>query len=213
MKTPITYNNINFDSNEELEFYYYLEELKEAGYIDSFEYNTKSFNLSEPYTYKWKQKLKTKEIEKQSTLLHGHVYTPDFYIEWNKKAKSIFYEVLLNVSLYDKNISKAIFLAQPEILNKDSDYEKITGKMFTHVEIKPSFDYQNMTRLSVINQKWTMEQLGIYVQKVIPTGKNNCLFANTFVPQKALFTKKKKQPKKFKYTVRTLQEFINDIKS
>jgi hypothetical protein len=211
MKNLITYNNINFDSNEELEFYYYLEELKEAGYINNFEYNTKCFILSTPYRYKWKEKLKTKEIEKESTLLQGHEYTTDYYIEWNKKAEHIFYEILG----CNKNLSKAIFIAQLEVLNEHTDQEKYTGKIISNIEIKPSFDYQNMTRLSVLNQKWTMTEYGVYVQKIIPTGKNNCLFAKTFVPQKALFTKKKKQPKKFKYAVKSLQEFINsnDIKS
>jgi hypothetical protein len=126
-------------------------------------------------------------------LLREHIYTFDFEIKWNKKAKGIFY-----YNIDDKvKLDKIPFIAQNDI---------------TKVETKPSWDMQNMSRLWSINCKWVYQKYNIYVQKIIPTGKNTCLFARTFVPQKALLTKKTKQPKKFKYPVRTLLEFLNKDK-
>lgn len=195
-RNKIKYNGIIFDSNEELEFYYYIEELKKNGFVNIFEYNTKSFTLSKPLTYKWIQKLKTKEIIKESTLLQAHVYTPDFYIEWNTKANEIFYLTLSS----NKKLDKIPFIAQ-----------QYNEKIFSYIEIKPPFDYQNMTRLSVINRKWVMANFNIFVQTIIPSGKGNCLFAKTFVPQKALFTKKRKQRRVFKFEVRSLRDFLDTI--
>ena len=203
----MNFEDIEFDSEEEELFWYYLEELKDKGFVDDFEYNTKSFTLSEPYKYTWLQELKTKEIKKESTLLQGHIYTPDFYIVWNEKAKGIFYE-LLN---FNKPLNKIPFIAQTgyttgsHLLFNQEIFEIETSI----IEIKPAFDFKNMTRLSIINQKWMMEKHNIYIQKIIPVGKNTCLFAKTFVPEKAKYTKKKKQLKKFKYPVRSLEEFLN----
>ena len=206
MKTKIEYNNIQFDSQEELYFFHYLTTLQENGFVNVFEYNTKVFKLSEPFKYIWFQQLKTKQNKKESTLLHSHIYTPDFYIEWNKKAHNIFYNLIHE----NVNLSKSVFIAQLEVLNKDTDYEKYTGKIISYCEIKPAWDMQNMTRLFSINCKWVMTDYNIYVQKIIPTAPNkNCLFAQTFIPEKCLYTAKKHQPKKFKYKVKSLTEFIN----
>ena len=48
----------------------------------------------------------------------------------------------------------------------------------------------------------------IFVQKVIPVGGTSCLFAKTFVPAKALLTRKTKKKKKYKFEVRTLEEYL-----
>ena len=84
----MTFDEITFDSLEEEIFSYYLQELKDNNFIDTFEYNNKSFVLSESVKYKWINKSK----EKESTLLQSHIYTPDFYIKWNKLSENIFYK-------------------------------------------------------------------------------------------------------------------------
>jgi len=190
MKNRIEYNNIVFDSEEELLVYYYLQELKDNNFIDNFIFHPESILLSSAVSYKWIDNLKTKNVEKENTILREHIYTYDYEIIWNIKSMGIFYYNL------DDNykLDKIPFIAQNNI---------------SKIEVKPAWDMQNMTRLFSINSKWVFDKYGILIYKVIPTGKNTCLFAKTFVPQKALFTKKKKQPKKFKYKVRTLQEFIN----
>ena len=189
-KIKITYNNIEFDSQEECDFYFYLEEIQTSGYIDSFNYHPEPFKLSEPVTYKWISFNKNEKVENVSTLLRQHIYTHDFQINWNTKAKGIFYYNLED----NVKLDKIPFIAQKDI---------------SLVEIKPAFDVNASIRTFVINQKWVMKDYNKYINKIIPTGNTKCLFAKTFVPELARYTKKKHQLKKFKYPVHTLEEFIN----
>ena len=63
-------------SNEELFFTYYLDELKEQGFVSEYWYEPKSFLLSERVVGEVKGK--------KRTIFQEHSYTPDFYIEFNK---------------------------------------------------------------------------------------------------------------------------------
>ena len=192
----IVYNGIEFDSEEERLFYLYLEELKDNGYVRDFTFHVDSFVLSEPVKYSWAKKMKTKSKEMESTLLQGHVYTPDFKIIWNPKGYERFY-----FNIFDEN---KLFDKVPFVNNIGNDGNDIGS----YIEVKPSFDMNNMQRLFSINQKWMWQEHKIYVQKVIPIGKNTCLFAKTFVPQEAMLTAKTKKPKKYKFTTKSLQEFL-----
>jgi hypothetical protein len=193
----IEYNGIEFDSEEERLFYLYLEELKDNGYVNDFTFHTDAFVLSEPVKYSWGKKMKTKLKFVESTLLQGHVYTPDFKIRWKSKALEVFY--------YDIHSEEKLLDKVPFVNNVGSDGNDIG----TFVEIKPSFDMNNMQRLFSINQKWVYQEHNVYVQKVIPIGpKNTCLFAKTFVPQKAMLTAKTKKPKKYKFETKSLNEFL-----
>lgn len=185
-------NDIEFDSDGEEQFYYYLEELKASGYIDNFNYQPDAFKLTDKIEYVWINTIKNKEVITSATLLNSHEYTCDFVINWNKKAKGIFF---LNIT--DKlKLNKIPFISQ----NNTS-----------YIECKPSWDQHNMTRLAKINIKQVYVKFGIYVQIITPTSnKGNCLFSITFTPIKAQVTKVKNKPKKFKFIVRSLEEFINE---
>jgi hypothetical protein len=195
----ITYNNIEFDSEEERLFYLYIEELKDTGYVKDYTFHTESFNLSDVIKYDWKKKLKTKVKEMQSTLLREHVYTPDYCIHWEDKAHGVFF-----YDIYD-GVNKLDLLP---FINNIYSNGKSAG---TFIEIKPAFDMQNMQRLFTINQKWLYQKEHIYVQKIIPVSKKKtCLFAKTFVPQEAMLTAKTKKPKKYHFEVKSLKEFLNE---
>lgn len=191
----VIYNGIEFDSEEERLFYLYLDELKERGFVREFSFHKLIFNLSDSVKSSWEKKLKTKTKQMESTLLHPHVYTPDFHVKWETSSYGIFY-------CYIDDEHK--FGDVPFISNKD-DLDNDIG---SYIEIKPSFDMNNMTRLFTINQKWVYKEHGIYVQKIIPNGKSTCLFAKTFVPQEAMVTPKRRTPKKFKFRVKSLNEFL-----
>lgn len=187
----IIYNGIEFDSEEERLFYLYLEELKENGWVDSYTYHVDSFVLSETVKYSWLKTMKTKDKWMETTLLQGHVYTTDYKVIWSKKAYGIFVHDILEE---EPNLKDVPFVS--------SNYN-------CFIEIKPSFDMNNMQRLFAINQKWMYNEHGIYVQKVIPVGpKKTCLFAKTFVSQKAMLTAKTKKPKKYKFETKSLNEFL-----
>jgi len=71
-KTGIVAYGINFDSNEELEFYEWILEAKELGFVDDFEYQPKSFVLFDGA-----------KNSKGKFTVRPHVYTADFRIEFN----------------------------------------------------------------------------------------------------------------------------------
>ena len=192
MKNKIIYNNIEFDSEGEEFFYHYLNELKEAKYVDDFIYQPETFKLSEKILYPYDIK-KSKIVN--GTLLNAHEYTCDFKIYWNISALNVFY---LNVD-NKKPLNKIPFIAQNNI---------------SYCECKPYWDQNNMTREARINIKWVYKQFGILVQIIIPTAPNKkCLFAKTFVPfsENVRYTRKTKKQKIFKYTVKSLQEYVNGI--
>ena len=186
--------NIVFDSEGEEQFYQYCSVLKETGYIDNYGYQPDPFKLSDKIEYIWINKTKTKEIITSAVLLNPHEYTCDFLIKWNHKAHNIFY---LNID--DKiKLNKIPFIAKNNI---------------SYIECKPAWDQNNMTRLAKINIKWVYEKYGVYIQIITPSSnKSNCLFAETFIPEKCLLTKKTKKPKVFKYPVRSLNEFVDETK-
>lgn len=182
-----------FDSEEERLFYLYCKELKEEGFIDSFDYQPEPFVLLEDVVYGWKKELKTKTKDMESKLFQGHIYTPDFKIFWNDKGRGVFFnEVGDGVKLSEKP-----FIAQDKV---------------SYVETKGSFDFNNMTRLATINIKWVYDKFGIYVNKIIPNGKKTCLFAKTFVPKEAMKTPKTGKLKSYKFDVRSLENFLEKEK-
>lgn len=191
---------MDFDSDEELYFSWYLEELIENGFIKGFVLHPKTYQLSDPIFYEWEELLKTKSKPRVSKLLEDHVYTPDFLINWNEKARGIFYEEIDSLEGLPKNL--------PYFIADD-------GKSI--IEIKPSFDQNNMTRLVMINIKWVYEKFGDYVQKVIPipsvskAGKispGTALFAKTFTPKRYLLTDKSMKPRKIRFPVLSIDEFV-----
>lgn len=70
------YNDIKFDSQEELDFVYFLEDLG-VPYV----YQPPPLILAEPVKETITVKLKTKEKKKETTILQGCSYTADFVIK------------------------------------------------------------------------------------------------------------------------------------
>jgi len=177
-----TYNGISYDSKEEIYFSWYLDELFEAGYIDEYCRQPEPFSLFDPVRYNWILSLKTKKKEMTTTLLRAHSYQADFKIEWNASAINLFFDI--------------------NKLNGGPFFSSEYGTSF--IDVKPSFDMQNMTRLFTINQKWVYQRFGVYVQKIVPQK----LFKATFTPNRYLYTDKSSKPRKIDYPVQTLTEFI-----
>lgn len=144
--------NSEFDSNEEMHFSWWLDQLVEAGFVKSYTLHPDPFLLSDS--------VPEHKIRK-------HIYTPDFKIEWKSCLECV-----------------------------SSDY----------IEIKPSFDSHNMTRLFTVNQKWVYAKYGIYVQKIVPEK----LFKQTFIPDRFLRTDSGKQKRKIKFKYVRISEYLKE---
>lgn len=191
------YNGIAVDSQEEVMIIMFFEELIEAGYVKSIE-RAETFSLSErvqnKYTEVVQMKTKAKVVEKNQILLEEHVYTPEFKINWTEKA---LYVLVTNGGEYNTKIT------QPFMGEFHGEDDGITS----HIEVKPNFDQNNMTRLFKINQKWMYQEHSVFVNLVHP----HKLFEQTFTPKAWLKTPTGKD-RVIHWPVRTLEEYIESLK-
>lgn len=179
------------DSNEEIYISWYFDELIKIGVAISAEYQPVSFVLSEAVSSTHIKPMKRVEDKVVSeTILNGHLYTADVLVYWDKKYKGVIFDTIEGESKFRENSSMSKFVAQKD--NK--------GEYFSVIEVKPSFDQNNMTRLAIINQKWVWEKHKVFVNIIIP----DKIFKQTFAPVKYIlemvykkaYKKKVKKPKK-----------------
>lgn len=181
------YKGIEWESFEELAFLYWAYELKSQGYIRSIK-RSESFLLCDSMVHDFVVNLKTKSKPASELILHGHSYTPEFIIEWDKKAMG---------KVFDLRISQGRHICP--ILG---DHAEFIG-FHSYVEIKPMFDQNNMERLFKVNQKWMWQKHGIFVNLIKPQE----LFQRTFTPSEYLRTPTGK-PRKLNFKPRSLFDFL-----
>lgn len=138
MKKTFTKDNIQFDSREELLFYRWCKEAKEAGYLRNFNYHPEPFKLSERVALHYCKQLKTKIKEVEKFLLHPHEYTADFTIEPHP------------------------------VFDDFSHGLEMRGDELYFIDVKGGFNLYNNHREFSINQKWVYEKYGIFINKVEP---------------------------------------------
>ena len=184
----------DFDSDEEKYMSWYLDELKKAGYINSFIFHPEAYVLSDSFFYEYDKclKIKKKKIIVQE-FVEEHIYSADFLVIWNECARGIFFN-----TFDDRiNVKKIPFVAN----NNDAPYSVI--------EVKADFSKYNMIRVFSLNQRWVMQRFGVYVQKAIVSNKTG-IFKTTFTPNKFLLCDKIVKLRKLHYKPRTLAKFVVD---
>lgn len=192
-----------FDSDEELWFSWYLEELRLRGLVDKWE-RAKSFQLSDavrmtfikPATGKHK---KERHVEKD--WVSGHVYTPDFKIWWRPSA-------------CDAGLVQC-WQFEPAKLREDvpfiANIDPSLPEMTSLIEVKPMFDAHGKTQWSSMQIKWVMAKFNLHVQMVKIGTKPKCLFDRTFTPQRFLLTDKTLKPRALKYNPKSADEYLNSL--
>ena len=187
---------MNYNSNEEMYFEWYLNDLIKNNIVTRFLYESNTFTLSIAKKYIYTKKLITKVKPIELSLLDEHVYTPDFLIEWNTSSNGLFYRYIEN----EGYITKPPFFAIKSLKN---------GKPYTFFEVKGTFDRNNMTRLFKINQKWLYDKYGLYVHQVtIPD-----LFKYTFTPERYLHTDSSRQLRKINFGIKSFDEYYSWLKN
>lgn len=184
-------NKDKFQSNEELHFSWYLDELKAKGYIDEWKKNEQSFELTKGLSLKYVVPMKkVANKTKEQTILHPSIYTHDFSIYWNKKAIGLF---ITDIDVVSDNKLTTPF---------------ISHGLISYIETKAEFDRGNMTRLAINNIKFVYEKFHIYIN-IIKVPK---IFEKTFTPDRYLMTDKTFKPRTIRYkNVKTIREFIKSI--
>ncbi len=96
-RSTIVVDGYNFDSNEELDFYYWVSEAKELGFINSFTYQPPSFVLFPGL-----------KNERGKYVVREHVYTADFKIDFNDEW-TVFRKAN-NIKVFDKFDERVVFV-------------------------------------------------------------------------------------------------------
>jgi len=179
-----------FDSDEELYFVWWLEELKQLGYILSWR-RSKAYSLCDKVKRGVDIVLKTKTKQGEQHVMNGAYYTPDFDIEWTPKALGVF------VSYFGNRVKSDVMF-----------YCGLTLRSV--VEIKGMHDRNREIPLYTLKIKWLFQKYGIYVHLL----KMPKIFKDTFTPARYLTTNKSGIPRSLRlnkkpWTPKPLSEFVD----
>lgn len=186
-------SDIICDSQNEVHFTWWMKELYDRGFIDHYKRNNVTLVLCEgvktPREVFTKRKGKLIPAVKPCVVVKKKEYTFDFTIDWNAKA----IDILLSC-------------------RKDLMFNECTenSSLSSYVEVKPSFDFKNMSRLAETNVVFAYVVHGVVIDIIVPSGPKECLFDETFTPNRFLFQDNNpKKSRKIPYkNVRTIDQFI-----
>lgn len=190
-------------------FEWYINELKEAGFIKLVKREPFPILVSEAVNnIRYDFSTKTNRVENYK-LFQRNTYMCDWIIIWEKHAHEIFYNLL------DKNPIR-IFCPFYAI-------EDAKGEHVSFVDVKPPagamiFGNNTTSYTFPILQKIIYTIYGIYVNKAIPiplmkkgtvkSGNKQALFLTTFVPKRYLLTDGGMQGRDIKYRKQSLKEYV-----
>lgn len=195
-KTTYKYDDVKYDSKEEIYFAWYLDELKEKGYVNSWHYHPKQFDLTMGfYYYTTEQKKRGGEKTTAYTLAQPQTYTPDFMIQWDRTGA-----VTFGKHLFDR--SSHIYGALGHELKHFFWYQYTPYSYTTYIDVKPSFNKRDSDAAIFSLKRALMLQMHhIHVQKVII---DDC-FAKTFTPERFLRCDKSDRKRTINFEIKHLQ--------
>jgi len=198
-------------------FSIWLDELKEAGYVEDYSTGKEvfRFTLTEPVVvleeehrilYKGTKREKAVVRLHERVLLQKSTYKADFHITWDKKSEGIFYTT--DLIEFTKGIIP--FYAHEICVGSEN-------AVFSWTDVKSPYKGKNCSDSTFpINRKIVWDKYKIFINKTIPmpykkTKKlKDYLFTNTFTPERYLYTDVKLRLKSIKnWKPRKLMEFLN----
>ena len=178
----------DLQSMEELYFVWWLCDLKDEGYVEDAWYEDDTFTLSKGYSKLYTKRMKTKTKVEEEAVLPSLVYTPDFKIKWTEKARGVFYHDLVS---------------EEKVTHGRKPLYSLGEDLVSYVEIKPSFDFNNMTRYVKIKINWLFSEAGIFVNLV----KVPDIFKSTFVPDRYFLTDEGKRTRQIKFKTKRITDY------
>lgn len=189
---------------------WYLNELKEAGYIKLIKREAFPIMVSDAVQRKrYDFSRKEPKIE-DYVLFRDNKYLYDYLIIWEKRAHELFYNLLDDSPLRTYCPFYAVVDAE--------------GEHVSFLDVKPPagamiFGNNTTGYTFPIIQKIIYTVYGIYINKTIPiplmskgevkSGNKSALFTTTFVPKRYLMTDGGGQARVIKYKVHSLKEYVS----
>ena len=142
-KNFVKYEGIEFDSQEEVQFYIFLRDLKQYGYVKHFTYHPDPFLIT-PSVHKDIQTFSKsgKPVVKTKTIFRQHSYTADFKVQ-------------VDLEKFLPLVNQKINL----LINGDTFF----------VDTKGSFNNYGGDRLFSIHQKLVYDKFKEFINKIVPS--------------------------------------------
>lgn len=205
-------------SSSERYFEYWLDELKEEGFVKNYIREHKTYVLADKRTYFKERKLKTKTLLEEKTLFNHITYTPDYYIEFTERALKYFihetpFEEKDTIPNEKGELKSLLFFNSKLRVEGENIYTVL-------VDVKPPASAIRFSgslgssREFPIKQRMMFDVHNLYVNKIVPTGTKNSLFYETFLPKRYKLTDRTKKPRKLseiELKCKSLKEFLNYV--
>lgn len=151
-----TFEGIEFDSQEEVDFYIFLQDCSLYGLVESVVHQPGPYELvPKAVRHVWKH-FKTKPPrQEERTLFQGHNYTPDFEVRWTPKFLRTFPHAKLLLVETD-----GTEIADPA--------EEWKGSLHGLIDVKGGFNRHGGDRIFPIHQKLMWHKYHLPVTKVVP---------------------------------------------
>lgn len=179
-----------YASEEEKMFADWLDDAIGAELVISWTAQPVTWELFPKQTIRIPRELKTKTKVEDKHLCDSHCYTPDFMFKLTSKGERIF-EPFFRKAMHTE------------------DY-KSTRNLY--IDIKPAYDrQQGRKQMFTANQKIVHWYKKIWVTKVVPvnsSGKCNCFFKDTWMPEKYRWKKTRNEKNKMGRVCPSLQDFL-----
>ena len=163
-----------------------MRELNSKNVVTSFIYEPERFCLSGSFTTSKEVVVKNKQKTVKRNLLMSHSYSCDFKVVWNAEYKDQLFSDVNDIKL------NTHFVAQ-----------KINEEWISYLEVKPEWDFNNMTRLFILNQKWVYDKHGVYIQLFKPIE----FFKSFFIPERYKYTDAKLENRKINFFYLTFDQW------
>lgn len=205
LESLLNHNAQEPDSKDEIYFEWWLDELKQAGYVKEY-YRAATLILNDDVYRHYRVKMKTKEKIECDKIISSLQYTPDYVIVWNDIGKALFYKVDGDLTTipneHDKPTIYPMMWAQI-----------IDDEIVSVVDVKPSVNKKFVKFTSshtfVVKQAMVYERHGIFVEAI----KVMDLMKRTFTPTRYTYTDKMKQERKLKWTKNSLKAYVLKLKN
>lgn len=198
----------------ELYFEWWLDELKSVGLVMEYEREKTTYTVCDAVPIFYKQHYKTKEpIYRNFDLVTPITYTPDYEVLFSDKLMNKLFGYV------EKDESKLI---EEEVLDVGNVYQETlfytTDREYDVFNV--IFDVKAGSKAASFSAKLSSsrdfpvkramlyQKDGLIVNKVIPIGTANCLFAKTFMPRRYRYTDGGGMQRKIKGKFKTMEDWL-----
>jgi len=198
-------------------FEWYLQELKDCGYIKDFFREPETLTVAETSTALYTKRMKSKTKHIEINLFPKIRLTYDYLIIWNDIAEYFFYEVIEPHNVLFQ-LKRPLFIAHKYPLYINGEVYSETEIPYSYIDVKTlstitRFGSNSTSYTFPLKQRMLYDSFGIYVNKIVPIpagkkGFKQSLFLNSFTPKRYMFTDKSGQLRKINWPTQTLSEFL-----